>query len=79
MLPLQAQLGSQSASGTLTISAANLATGAAPVVQFQGFSGWQNFTTVGPDEVMGMLNQLASQLGQIGQQLWATDCPSCPL
>jgi Ca2+-binding RTX toxin-like protein len=73
-LPLQAQLGTQSASGTLTISAPNLANGA-PVVQFQGFSGWQNFSTVGPDAVMGMLNQLGSQLGQIGSKLWSTNLP----
>ena len=75
MLPLQAQLGSQTASGTLTISAANLATGAAPVVQFQNFSGWQNFSTVGPEAVIQMFDQLASQLGQIGQQLWTADVP----
>ena len=78
VLPLQASLGSQSASGTLTISAGNLATNSTPVISFQGFSGWQNFSTVGPDEVMGMLNQLASQLGGIGDQLWATELPFLP-
>ena len=78
VLPLQASLGSQSASGTLTISAANLATNSTPVISFQGFSGWQNFSTVGPDEVMGMLNQLASQLGGIGDQLWANELPFLP-
>jgi hypothetical protein len=76
-LPLQAQLGSQSASGTLNITAANLATGA-PVVQFQGFSGWQNFSTVGSDAVLEMLDQLTSQLGQIGTQLWTTELPFLP-
>jgi Ca2+-binding RTX toxin-like protein len=75
VLPLQAQLGSQSASGTLTIGAANLATGAAPVVQFQGFTGWQNFTTIGSDAVLTMLNQLGSQLGEIGNELWTNDLP----
>jgi Ca2+-binding RTX toxin-like protein len=73
-LPLQAQLGGQTASGTLTISQANLASGS-PAVQFQGFNGWQNFTTVGPDAVMAMLNQLGSQLGQLGTQLWTTNLP----
>ncbi len=77
VLPLTAQLGSQSASGTLSISSANLAT-TAPAVQFQGFSGWQNFSTVGPQSVMSMLDQLASQLGQIGQQLWSTELPFLP-
>jgi Ca2+-binding RTX toxin-like protein len=75
VLPVQAQLGTQSASGTLTISDANLASGAAPTVGWTGFAGWQNFTTVGPDAVMGLLNQLGSQLGQLGAQLWSTNLP----
>jgi Ca2+-binding RTX toxin-like protein len=74
VLPLQAQLGSQSASGTLTISQANLASGS-PAVAFQGFGAWQNFSTVGPDAVMGMLNQLSGQLGQLGRQLWTSNLP----
>ncbi len=78
VLPLQAQLGNQSASGTLTISAPNLAISSTPVVTFQGFSGWQNFTTVSPTVVMGMLNQLASQLGPIAQELWTADLPFLP-
>ncbi len=74
-LPLQAQLGTQTASGTLTISAPNLAVSSAATVNFQNFSGWQNFSTVGPDAVLSMLNQFSSQLGQIGSQLWSTDLP----
>jgi Ca2+-binding RTX toxin-like protein len=75
VLPLQASLGTQTASGKLTINSSDLSTGAAPAVQFQGFSGWQNFTTVGPDAVLGMLNQLSSQLGQIAGQVWTTELP----
>ncbi len=75
VLPLQATLGSQLTSGTLTISDADLSGGAAPSVQFQGFAGWQNFTTVGPDAVLNLLDQLAGQLGQVGTQVWATELP----
>jgi Ca2+-binding RTX toxin-like protein len=75
VLPVQARLGSQDASGTLKISAASLAGGAVPAVSYQGFAGWQNFSTVGPDAVLNMLDQLAGQLGQVGAQLWSTNLP----
>ena len=77
-LPLQATLGSQNASGTLTISSNDLAS-TAPTVSWTGFAGWQDFTTVIPDNngsnsaVLGMLNQLGGQLGQLAQQTWNAD------
>ena len=73
-LPLLAQLGSQNASGTLSISSTNLAT-MAPAVQFTGFSGWQNFTSVSNDDVLQMLSQLGGQLGQLATQTWTANLP----
>ena len=73
-LPLQAHLGDKSASGTLTISSANLAT-TAPAVEFTGFSGWQNFTYVTNDDVLQMFGELGTQLGQLATQTWTANLP----
>ncbi len=76
-LPVSATLGAQSTSGTVTISSNNLAT-TAPVVAFQGLSGWQDFGNIGADEVLGMLNQLGGELGQAATQAWTAELPELP-
>jgi Ca2+-binding RTX toxin-like protein len=74
-LPVQARLGGQSVGGTVSVSQANLADGTAPAAGVQGLGNWQNFSTVSSDAVLGLLNQLSTDLGQLGKQLWTTQLP----
>jgi Ca2+-binding RTX toxin-like protein len=77
-LPVTATLGTQTASGTVTVSSSNLATTAPTVTFSQGLSGWQDLGNVGADEVLGLLNQLGAELGQAATQAWAAKMQELP-
>jgi Ca2+-binding RTX toxin-like protein len=73
-LPLAVQLGGVSTRGTLTVTSSDLSQGS-PSLQIQGLSGWQNFTSVGASNVLALLTQLGSQLGQLGAKAWSLSLP----
>lgn len=77
-LPVSAQLGSFSTAGTIAINAADLSGSNVPALHITGLTGWQDFTDIGPANVIGALDQLGGQLSQLGGQVFTGLVPFSP-